>query len=155
MAQGYLDAVAHCLRRSALPVFAFIATCGCEAEVQDTAVEPPFDEWSVDDVWHRAKLRGVAFRAAGQEPGWLLEITNGVEILVVTEDGENINQYPYVEPVVYPSEGRTQYLLENDGVTVEIRGVHCIDTMSGEELDVSVSIIIAERRLEGCGRALF
>lgn len=32
------------------------------------------------DVWHAAKLRGVSFRAIGQEPGWLLEISNGEKI---------------------------------------------------------------------------
>ncbi len=114
-----------------------------------------FDEESIDNVWHRAKLRGVAFRAIGQEPGWFLEITNGTEILLVTDYGQNRNSYPYVDPVVYQGERRTQYLLEGHGIIVEIRGQHCTDVMSGEEFEVSVSIIMTDRRLEGCGRALF
>ncbi len=134
-----------------LPLVAL--ACGGQSETQSG--QPAFDESSIDNVWHRAKLRGVAFRAIGQEPGWLLEITNGTEILLVTDYGQNRNSYPYVEPVVYQEERRTQYVLESDGVTVEIRGQRCSDIMSGEEFEVSVSIIMTDRRLEGCGRALF
>jgi len=110
---------------------------------------------SIDNVWHRAKLRGVAFRAIGQEPGWLLEITHGTEILLVIDSGQNRNSYPYVDPVVYQEERRTQYVLEGYGIIVEIRGQRCTDIMSGEEFEVSVSIIMTDRQLEGCGRALF
>lgn len=132
-----------------------LVACGCGGQGDPEPGEPGFDEWSIDSVWHRAKLRGVAFRAIGQEPGWLLEITNGTEILLVTDYGQNRNSYPYVDPVVYQEQRRTQYVLESYGVTVEIRGQHCTDVMSGEQFEVSVSIIMTDRRLEGCGRALF
>ncbi len=127
----------------------------CAGQNEPGPGEPGFDEYSIDNVWHRAKLRGVAFRAIGQEPGWLLEITNGEEILLVTDYGQHRNSYPYVEPVVYQEERRTQYVLESYGVTVEIRGQPCTDVMSGEAFEVSVSIIMDDRRLEGCGQALF
>ncbi len=132
-----------------------LAVCACGGQSDPEAGEPGFDEWSIDSVWHRAKLRGVAFRAIGQEPGWLLEIKNGTEILLVTDYGQNRNSYSYVEPVVYQEERRTQYVLEGYGIIVEIRGQHCADVMSGEEFEVSVSIIMTDRRMEGCGRALF
>jgi uncharacterized membrane protein len=132
-----------------------LTAAACAGQSQPKPGEPGFDEASIDNVWHQAKLRGVAFRAIGQEPGWLLEIKNGTEILLVTDYGQNRNSYPYVEPVVYQDERRTQYVLESYGVTVEIRGRRCTDVMSGEEFEVSVSIIMTDRRLEGCGRALF
>lgn len=127
----------------------------CNGRSDPQPGEPGIDEASIDDVWHRAKLRGVAFRAIGQEPPWLLEITNGSEILLVTDYGQERFRFAYVEPVVYQDESRTQYVLENGGVTVEIRGHRCVDSMSGEVFDVSVSIIMSDGRLEGCGRALF
>ena len=127
----------------------------CSGQNEPDIGQPVFDETSINNVWHKAKLRGVAFRAIGQEPGWLLEITNGEEILLVTDYGQSRNSYPYVEPVVYQEERRTQFVLESYGVTVEIRGERCTDVMSGEEFEVSVSIIMTDRRLEGCGRALF
>lgn len=127
----------------------------CTEQNESAAEQPVFDEASIKNVWHQAKLRGVAFRAIGQEPGWLLEITNGEKILLVTDYGQNRQSLPYVEPVVYQEERRTQYVLESYGITVEIRGERCTDIMSGEEFEVSVSIIMTDRRLEGCGRALF
>ena len=132
-----------------------LAISACAGQNEPGPGEPGFDEYSIDNVWHRAKLRGVAFRAIGQEPGWLLEITNGEEILLVTDYGQDRNNYPYVEPVVYQEERRTQYVLESYGVTVEIRGQPCTDVMSGAAFEVSVSIIMDDRRLEGCGQALF
>ena len=147
----YLDVGGRVLSILALPLVAF----ACDGQGETQPGQPAFDESSIDNVWHRAKLRGVAFRAIGQEPGWLLEITNGTELLLVTDYGQNWNGYPYVEPVVYQEERRTQYVLESDGVTVEIRGERCSDIMSGEAFELSVSIIMTDRRLEGCGRTLF
>ena len=108
-----------------------------------------------DSVWHAAKLRGVAFRAIGQEPGWLLEITNGEEILLVTDYGSTRTSLPYVEPTVYQEERRTQYVLDPYDTIVEIRGERCTDVMSGQEFEVSVTIFQTDRELHGCGRALF
>ena len=115
----------------------------------------PHPEELIDDVWHKAKLRGVAFRAIGQEPGWLLEIKNGEEILLVTDYGSTRTSMPYVEPIVYQEERRTQYVLEGYKTIVEIRGERCTDVMSGEEFEVTVTIKQTDRELQGCGRALF
>ena len=71
----------------------------------------------------------AAFRAVGQEPGWLLEISNGDEILLVSDYGSTRSSMPCVEP--------------------------CTDSMSGEEFEVSVTIKQTNRKLQGCGRALY
>lgn len=130
-----------------------IAACDPATEI------PPesrlIDEAAIDDVWQKAKLRGVAFRAIGQEPGWLLEITNGEEILLVTDYGDTRTSLPYVEPVVHQQERRTEYRLPDHDTVVEIRGEPCTDSMSGEQFPVSVSVISRDRMLVGCGRALF
>jgi len=130
-----------------------VASCGEQAE--SPAPAEPIDEAAINNVWHKAKLRGVAFRAIGQEPGWLLEITNGVEILLVTDYGATRMSLPYVEPVVYQEERRTQFVLDTYNTIVEIHGVPCQDVMSGEEFEVSVTIKQTDRELQGCGRALF
>lgn len=115
----------------------------------------PSDEIAINDVWHQAKLRGVAFRAIGQEPGWLLEIINGEEILLVTDYGETHTSMPYVEPIVHQDGRHTQYIVAAFETSVEIQGVPCQDSMSGEEFEVTVTIRQRTRELEGCGRALF
>jgi uncharacterized membrane protein len=141
-------AVLHLATRvAAVAAVSLITACG--------QTDERHSEELIDNVWHQAKLRGVAFRAIGQEPGWLLEITNGEEILLVTDYGSARTNMPYVEPVVYQEERRTQYVLESYNTVVEIRGEPCTDTMSGESFEVTVTITIKERKLHGCGRALF
>ena len=127
----------------------------CDQAAHAPAPQDTINEDPITDVGHKAKLRGVAFRAIGQEPGWLLEITNGVDILLVTDYGETRTSMPYVEPVVFQAERRTQFVLDAYSTVVEIRGEPCQDVMSGEEFEVTVTIQQTDRELQGCGRALF
>lgn len=155
------------MRQTALFVTIVLTVAGCSDSADEDAGDPPqqgqaenpkpavIDEHAIDNVWHQAKLRGVAFRAIGQEPGWLLEITNGREILLVTNYGEKRVSYPYVDPVVFQDERRTEYRLPEYDTIVEIRGTPCTDTMSGERFTVSVTVTQSKSRLDGCGRALF
>lgn len=132
---------------------AIIVACG--EPVESPAPHVPIDDASITNVWHKAKLRGVAFRAIGQEPGWLLEITNDDEILLVTDYGETRTSMPYVKPIVYQNERRTQFVLDEYNTVVEISGVPCQDVMSGEDFDITVTIKQTDRELQGCGRTLF
>ena len=142
------------IRVSAMLVTAsLLVACSDEVDPVDS-VDREY-ELARNDVWHAAKLRGVAFRAIGQEPGWLLEITNGEEILLVTDYGERRTSMPYVEPVVYQDERRTQYVIDEYDTVVEIRGETCNDSMSGEQFEVTVIVQEADRELRGCGRAFF
>ena len=77
-----------------------LTVAGCTPPEHVEGPSPAFDESSINNVWHKAKLRGVSFRAIGQEPGWLLEITTGTEILLVTDYGETRTAYQYAEPEV-------------------------------------------------------
>jgi len=134
---------------------AILTMCWLAACAGGKQAHEPVDETEIDNVWHQAKLRGVAFRAIGQEPGWLLEIKNGAEIVLVTDYGSKRLVMPYVEPVVYPEERRTQYVLEAYETMVEISGEPCTDSMSDEKFEVSVTLRQADSELLGCGRALF
>lgn len=131
-----------------------LLTTAC-SEDKSAKYEPAIgQEEAVSDVWHQAKLRGVTFRAIGQEPGWHLEITHRDSIMISTDYGTKVSTYEFVEPIVYRVGRRTQYVIEDAKVMVEIRGEPCTDIMSGKIFEVSVSIIEEDRRLEGCGQAL-
>lgn len=140
------------VRLGALVISTALPLSACDAQQQPP---PAIDEASIDSVWHKAKLRGVSFRAVGQEPGWLLEITDGQEILLVSDYGENRVSLPYVEPVVYQAERRTLFTLDEYETEIEIRGESCLDVMSGEQFAVTVMIQLGDRTLPGCGRALY
>ncbi len=130
---------------------------GCAVQAQDAAQEDPVkreQELAKSNVWHKAKLRGVAFRAIGQEPGWLLEIKNGEEILVVTNYGQNRNLFPYVDPREDKAARKTVFEVDAN-TSVLIEGKPCRDSMSGESFDTSVTVTLGEQVFKGCGRALF
>ncbi len=112
------------------------------------------DELTINNVWHKAKLRGVSFRAVGQEPGWLLEITAGKEILLITDYGQKKTVYPYVQPKIDNEQRQTIHTIEDQKLEIIIRGEDCSDIMSGEKYAVSVLIQIDNKQLRGCGRAL-
>ncbi len=109
-----------------------IGVFSCHAQ-ENTGGDPAMSEEdrAKNNVWHKAKLRGVAFRAIGQEPGWLLEIKNGEEILIVTNYGQDKVAYPYVEPREDKAARRTVFQVDAD-TRVLIEGRPCSDTMSGE-----------------------
>ncbi len=147
----------------ALIIVALLLCSACTADaplpatvsVNDgTLANEASDEAASNDVWQQAQRRGVTFRAIGQEPGWLLEITSGREILLVTDYGQERSSFPYVGPVVHPAEQRTEFVLAGESTIVEIRAEPCRDTMSGEAFALSVTIRLPDRRLQGCGRAL-
>ena len=130
---------------------------GCGSEEQDAAQEDPVkreQELAKSNVWHEAKLRGVAFRAIGQEPGWLLEIKNGEEILVVTNYGKDQKAFPYVDPREDKAARKTLFQVDAN-TRVLIEGKPCRDSMSGESFDTSVTVTLGEQVFKGCGRALF
>jgi uncharacterized membrane protein len=143
------------IRLIILLLLAGISACG--AQEQESVPEDPVEreqELAKNDVWHAAKLRGVAFRAIGQEPGWLLEITNGEEILLVTDYGKNKKSYPYIEPQEDQAARKTVFSVD-DSTSILIEGKPCTDSMSGESFEVTVTVTQGEKTLQGCGRALF
>jgi putative lipoprotein len=105
-------------------------------------------------IWEEAKLRGVDFRAVGNEPGWHLEISKD-RIIFVTNYGSEQYEFPAAEPV---SDNRAQtiYQTNNEKTTLEIvlSGKPCLDTMSDDSFETTVVIKLNSREYNGCGRAL-
>jgi uncharacterized membrane protein len=106
-------------------------------------------------VWEEAKLRGVDYRALGQEPGWQLEISSR-GFLLVTGYGEDRVEFPYVEPQVNQAERTTRYTsqLNGEAIDITIKGEECSDSMSGETFSSKVEVSWRGETLRGCGRAL-
>jgi putative lipoprotein len=104
-------------------------------------------------IWEDAKLRGVSYRAIGQEPGWELAIVTGEAIYLTTDYGELTRTFLYVEPTVNPEKRRSEYALEG-GTRIVIEGQPCADSMSGETFASRVTVQQESRTLHGCGRAL-
>jgi uncharacterized membrane protein/membrane-bound inhibitor of C-type lysozyme len=105
--------------------------------------------------WEEAKLRGVHYRAVGNEPGWALEIAAG-GVRFLYDYGASLVRFPPLEPEVDEAAKRTLYRGENDSRRIEIviEGVPCRDPMSGESFETRARVALDEAIFEGCGRAL-
>jgi putative lipoprotein len=107
-------------------------------------------------IWEDAKLRGVDFRALGNEPGWYLEISEKTKLMFVSNYGQSRYEFTLAAPVTDQAARMTSYTA-TDGrhtVTVVIEGRVCHDTMSGENFESTVLVRFNNEEYRGCGRAL-
>jgi uncharacterized membrane protein len=141
--------------RKSLNIIILLVVTLSNLTVQAGGVSESEEAIAARDVWHAAKLRGVAFRAVGQEPAWLLEMTTGESILLTTNYGQNRIDYPYVEPEIFQDLRKSVFSLESGNLVVIILGRECTDSMSGEKFEVTVEVILPDKKLNGCGRALY
>jgi uncharacterized membrane protein len=107
-----------------------------------------------NDVWAAACRRGVTFRAMGQEPGWLLEIGRDRHMLLSTDYGENRVEAMLDAPARQGQQLTYSVRTDAGPVTITIAEETCTDIMSGEAFPTAVTVTVAGRRLDGCGRPL-
>ncbi|HUO86217.1 MAG TPA: hypothetical protein VM617_02410 [Thermoanaerobaculia bacterium] len=121
---------------------------------RSTPTGPPFEP--DPGVWQAAARRGVDFRAVGNEPGWFLELEDGVQIVLVTDYGSRRYEMPAVEPEIDEAARHVTFRSESGGrrLVLVLEPGPCEDTMSGERFENSVTVTIDGETLRGCGRAL-
>jgi putative lipoprotein len=104
--------------------------------------------------WTRAIERGVVFRAFGNEPGWVVELTDQPEpIIHLTLDYgtrelvlENVEILPDQAGVIARSPGNQ--------ARIDFIDEPCHDTMIGWTLPITVRMQLNEQTLNACGRYL-
>jgi uncharacterized membrane protein len=106
--------------------------------------------------WEAARARGVDFRAVGNEPGWFLELDDGVQIVLVSDYGRRRAEAPAPEPTVDEAAREITFSTAARGTSlvVTLSPGPCEDTMSGESFDTTVTVRYGGETLQGCGRAL-
>jgi len=105
--------------------------------------------------WEDAKTRGIAFRAVGTEPGWLLEVGRGERPALHAEldYGERMLDVAALQPL----SGLLGYAgAAADGTRVRLvlERRACSDGMSDETYPVAVQLEAGDRGYRGCGRFL-
>jgi putative lipoprotein len=106
------------------------------------------------DPWTEARLRGVSFRAIGQEPGWVLDILPGHRLDLIADYGARTVHAQAAPPV--SRDGTLYYhatTIEHD-LRVRLHPGQCADVMSGETFRWSVQVVLDGVTLTGCGRRL-
>ncbi|VAW73574.1 hypothetical protein MNBD_GAMMA15-2211 [hydrothermal vent metagenome] len=103
-----------------------------------------------------AKLNGVDFRATGNSPDWILDITLDGDMQLVTGADHATLVFATPEPLILENERKTLYTAQNKKhqIIIELVGKPCRNARTGNTRAVTVNISVDERKLKGCGGAL-
>lgn len=106
--------------------------------------------------WAAAKLRGVDFRALGQEPGWFVELKKENELKYVGNDGKDTLIVDSPTPEANHQVRRTVYRLKHKqrALKLVIADTPCTDSMSSFDFPQTVTITVDSKTYRGCGRYL-
>ena len=105
--------------------------------------------------WDAAKARNVGFRAVGNEPGWLVEVTQGEAPTLHAEldYGARKIDVAHAQPLADSGfQGKTAKGLP---VTLRIERTGCVDDMSGTKYEASAVLSVGGKDYKGCGAYLF
>jgi len=100
-----------------------------------------------------SRSRGATFRALGNEPSWVLEISPQ-QLTLTTELGTRRTEFPHRDPMVAGARTIYRSFAGTQELVVAIDRVPCNDTMSGELFDNTVAVTLESTTLYGCGRNL-
>jgi putative lipoprotein len=103
--------------------------------------------------WAEAAAHGAAFRALGQEPGWLVTVTDG-RLRAELAYGQRTLSTDVTSRK--SAEGATVWTgrVGDDRVRLTARRARCRDPMSGHAFPLTVRVDVGGRRYRGCGRWL-
>lgn len=103
-----------------------------------------------------ARVRGVAYRGTGNEPGWMVEIGPSTRLLFVTNYGEERHEFGDLSTRDGDSTGVTIFMARHGDVEIKVTVAReaCIDDMSGAEFDHRMVVEFGGQSLRGCAAAV-
>lgn len=116
--------------RAAVMILALVASCPATAQVPAGA--------------------NVPFKAAGNEPGWTLDV-GADRITFVTDYGKTRVVTPLTPPTRIDGGRRYETKTDTHTLTITITEKTCVDSMSGMPRPASVEVSLDGRVLQGCG----
>lgn len=100
--------------------------------------------------WIAAAESGLSARAAGNEPGWILEVSPGGEMHALLDYGERERIF---EAGSRESAAGGLRIGSGDGrATADFVAEPCTDSMSGQRFPMHVTLRIGDDSYSGCGR---
>lgn len=142
--QHYLDTLSAATRVERRPDGTLVLTADNAAQLLFRRQEAA----SLQD----ARSRGIDFRGIGQEPGWLVELTDGGQISAVLDYGATTLVLPTPSPET-AEDGTVAYdaSTDTDHLILRIKRKVCIDSMSGESHASTVELLVNDKPYQGCG----
>ena len=107
-------------------------------------------------IWQTAKLKGVDFRAVGNNPLWFLEISDFSRTVFSKEQSREKYIFNTPEPVIDFRANKTIYQTRSNEHALEVMLLRksCHDSVSGDIFQTSVFVGMDGIGYQGCGRSL-
>ncbi len=103
--------------------------------------------------WDRAADDGITYRAVGQEPGWLVEVTDADDGQAAALTAHLDYGQQLVEALDMQRDGDSYSGSTATGTPVEltVEQRECADPMSGERFRTAARLVVGGEAYEGCG----
>lgn len=103
-----------------------------------------------DDGPAAAERPSDAFRATGNEPGWVAEVGAGGTSALRVEVDYGQTRYVVAAPTQGP-DGWAGAAADGTPIKLSVQRVPCQDDMSGKAFDAKAMLTVGTRQLHGCG----
>lgn len=97
-----------------------------------------------------SEVPAQAFRATGNEPGWLAQVAGDAPHALRVEVDYGQTTYEVVTPTQGP-DGWAGTATDGTPVKLSIERVACQDDMSGQDFEAKAMLTVGTRQLHGCG----
>lgn len=91
-----------------------------------------------------------AFRATGNEPGWLAQVSAGATPTLRVETGYGEQKYEIDAPT-QGKDGWSGKAADGTEIKLSYQRTTCQDTMSGQDFGATVMLTVGARQYHGCG----
>ncbi|MGB7904163.1 MAG: MliC family protein [Steroidobacteraceae bacterium] len=112
------------------------------------------EERRADSLREDARVRGVVYRALGNEPGWTLEVGPASKLSWTTNYGEERHDFEQAEAATAP-DGTSVYTAQKDAISIKasIKAERCVDD-GDVAYDHVVTVESGGQTYHGCGTRL-
>jgi putative lipoprotein len=98
-----------------------------------------------------ARFRRISLRAAGNEPGWTMEVVDNQRLIFVGDYGKTKIDLPVPEPSTIGERTLFRAFTDEDKIRVIAERSGCKDVTSGANFDAKVVVRLNDRNYLGCG----
>ena len=90
------------------------------------------------------------FRAIGQEPGWMAQVSAGARPSLHAEVDYGERKFD-IAPANLLADGWSGKASDGTVIVMKIERRTCQDSMSGQKFEVAATLTVGDRSYEGCG----
>ena len=114
----------------------------------DTASEAPAPPATATPLGTESKDTG--FRATGNEPGWMAQVTAGASPSLHAEIDYGERKFD-ISPVSEQVDGWSGKSADGTAILLKFERRACQDSMSGQAFEAAATLTVGDRSYQGCG----